>query len=631
MSWNILRNNTSFVSNAIEFFKTLDKSDILRYHQQIVTEYFKKYPVRGMLFFHKMGMGKSLLAAAIANELLKTMDVLFISAKTLHANFNETLDKFTKLTGLEYTGKINYVSLNSSNMMTQVNRATLNKLEVLFERKNKMRGSLDNKFIIIDEAHNFFNSITNGSTNATKLYKAIMKSDCRLAFLTGSPITNDPFEIALCFNMLAGQTIFPETYIDFTSYFIKTGPNGRELKNAGKFSNRINGMVTFYDAGAITSNTAADFPTELPLKTIQCVMSKYQYGLYFAARKYEITQQLKKKYIREAVLQKTKSSNASYRVMSRQLSNFAYPESATTSRRNDVGKLIDEHHFDMLVATDVYDNIDDYSPKIKIACHNAVNLPGIILIYSQFLKYGLHIVAMYLDEMKRRGLFKNNYTIISGEIDKEEVAKFLHIINSEENKNGEIYKIILISGAASEGVDFKNIRSIHILEPYWHWSRILQIIGRGVRLGSHLMLPIKDRIVEPYIYISTHGIEDNKVETTDEYLLSKSMRNQHLIDSFYLVMRMSAVDCQMHYKECRKCPATNVTLFSEDILVDMTSPDPCKESRSVAARIFEYEGDTYAEYEDDGEIYFARLNSDTGSYERVTEEIRSILLKIIKK
>lgn len=634
MNWNTIRNNTSFIHEVNEFFRTIERGDVLRYHQEIVVNYFVRYSIRGALLFHKMGMGKSLLAAAIANHLMQTMDAIFISAKTLHINFDETMRKFTELTGTEFNGKITYVSLNASNMMTQVNRATLTPIEQLMSGREKMRGSLDNKVIIVDEAHNFFNSITNGSSNATRLYHAIMKSDCRVIFLSGSPITNDPFEIGLCFNMLTGTTLFPENYVDFTNYFTKqtTATDGstlREIKNPGKFSNRINGLVSYYDAGATTSNAAVDFPTELPLKVVNCTMSKFQYNLYFQARKYEIEQQLKKHRVREEPLQKLRASNASYRVMSRQLSNFAYPEDATEHRRNEHGRLIDEHYFDRLDPLNVYKNIEIYSPKIATIVNTALHQPGIGIIYSQFLKYGLNIIAMYLDQLTAAGDFDGKYAMITGEIEKEEVAKLVHEINSPQNNNAQIYKLVLISGTASEGVDFKNIRHIHIMEPYWHWSRILQVIGRGVRLGSHNTLDVKDRTVQPFIYISQHGIKDNTEQTTDEYLMAKSLKNQHLINSFYLIMRMSAFDCPMHYRECKTCQPTNKQLFVDDILIDLTSTDPCRDQRTTQARIFEYEGDIYAEYEEDGEIFYARLN-DNGKYEKVTEEIRLLLLSIVK-
>ena len=68
------------------------------------------------------------------------------------------------------------------------------------------------------------------------------------------------------------------------------------------------------------------------------------------------------------------------------------------------------------------------------------------------------------------------------------------------NTNGEKVKVVIISRAGSEGLDFKNIRQIHILEPWYNLNRIDQIIGRGVRNKSHCSLPFTKRTVEIFLY-----------------------------------------------------------------------------------------------------------------------------------
>jgi hypothetical protein len=73
-------------------------------------------------------------------------------------------------------------------------------------------------------------------------------------------------------------------------------------------------------------------------------------------------------------------------------------------------------------------------------------------------------------------------------------------ITSPENKYGELVKVVLITRAASEGVDFKFLRQVHILEPWYNMNRIEQIIGRGVRNNSHCMLPFEERNVEIYLH-----------------------------------------------------------------------------------------------------------------------------------
>ena len=44
-----------------------------------------------------------------------------------------------------------------------------------------------------------------------------------------------------------------------------------------------------------------------------------------------------------------------------------------------------------------------------------------------------------------------------------------------------------------ECLDLKNIREMHILDPWFHLSRIEQIIGRGIRFCSHIQLPKEER------------------------------------------------------------------------------------------------------------------------------------------
>ena len=84
------------------------------------------------------------------------------------------------------------------------------------ESKNKDKpinttiNPFDNKVIIIDEAHNFVSRIVNKlktkkKTLSIRLYNYILSANnCRVVFLTGTPIINYPNEIAVLFNMLRG-------------------------------------------------------------------------------------------------------------------------------------------------------------------------------------------------------------------------------------------------------------------------------------------------------------------------------------------------------------------------------------------------------------------------------------------
>ena len=69
----------------------------------------------------------------------------------------------------------------------------------------------------------------------------------------------------------------------------------------------------------------------------------------------------------------------------------------------------------------------------------------------------------------------------------------LKAITDNSNKNGENIKVVLITKAAAEGLDFKNIRQLHILEPWYNNSHTEQIIGRAIRNLSHCSLPFEQK------------------------------------------------------------------------------------------------------------------------------------------
>ena len=95
-----------------------------------------------------------------------------------------------------------------------------------FGRKNPF----DHKVVIIDEAHNFVSLIVNKlkyKTSLSKtLYEYLMDAiDCRVVFLTGTPIINYPNEIAILFNMLRG--------------YIKTFKFQLETSGKSKINNKV--------------------------------------------------------------------------------------------------------------------------------------------------------------------------------------------------------------------------------------------------------------------------------------------------------------------------------------------------------------------------------------------------------
>ena len=204
------------------------------------------------------------------------------------------------------------------------------------------------------------------------------------------------------------------------------------------------------------------------------------------------------------------------------------------------------------------EEIGKYSSKIKFIMNQVENSEGIVLIYSQYIDSGCVPLALALEELgygryKRANLFKkppvpkNNkkYVMITGSPNlspnnREEIKA----VSSSNNINGEKIKVVIISEAGSEGIDFKNIRQIHILDPWWNLNRIEQIIGRGVRNCSHKELDFKKRNVEIFMYGTQ--LQNEEVESADMYLYRTAEMKAQKIGKISRILKENAMDCLLN-------------------------------------------------------------------------------------
>ena len=120
------------------------------------------------------------------------------------------------------------------------------------------------------------------------------------------------------------------------------------------------------------------------------------------------------------------------------------------------------------------------------------------------------------DPQKDKG---KRYTFITGSESQEERQISKDHFNHIDNKRGENIQIMIISSAGAEGISLTCVRQVHILEPFWNYVRIDQVLGRAIRMRSHLDLPKEERNVEQYLYLS---VLPNGISLEDVY---KSLKN----------------------------------------------------------------------------------------------------------
>jgi len=229
------------------------------------------------------------------------------------------------------------------------------------------------------------------------------------------------------------------------------------------------------------------------------------------------------------------------------------------------------------------ENIGKYSSKIKSITDSIMNSDGIVLIYSQFIDGGVIPMALALESLgftrfgtKTSSLFKTpprpnidsstyltkaemddptlfkpaTYTMITGEksLSSDKVYD-LKNLTDEENKNGEKIKVVIISMTGAEGIDFKNLRQVHILEPWYNLSLIEQVIGRAVRTCSHKQLPFVKRNVEIFL----HGtlLTNSEEEAVDLYIYRLAEMKAVQIGRVSRLLKESSVDCILNIDQTK--------------------------------------------------------------------------------
>jgi hypothetical protein len=148
------------------------------------------------------------------------------------------------------------------------------------------------------------------------------------------------------------------------------------------------------------------------------------------------------------------------------------------------------------------------------------------------------------------------YAILSGAESTELRTQILNFFNHPRNIRGAYLKILLGTSASAQGLSLLNCRQVHIMEPWWTLVLILQVIGRVCRIRSHHALPVDERNVYVYEYLSTISKEqstliNNEELSTDEYLYLKAIEKDELNQQFYVLLKEIAIDVVISGKENR--------------------------------------------------------------------------------
>ena len=261
--------------------------------------------------------------------------------------------------------------------------------------------------------------------------------------------------------------------------------------------------------------------------------------------------------------------------------------------------------------------LETYSPKFLNVLSNITSdeNEGLHLIYSQFRTLeGIGIISLILEyngfarfrikkdetgswkvAIPEEDRAKQMFALYTGTEEPEEKEILRNVYNgawdkipssirdyitgiADNNNNGEVIKVLMITSSGAEGINLKNTRFVHIIEPYWHPVRMEQVIGRARRICSHNELSVEKQDIKVFLYLMTFAKNqilpaelgglatqellqkdtsklDNKTPlTSDEALHEISTIKKDINKQLLMAIKTTAIDCSLHKDSSDKDP-----------------------------------------------------------------------------
>ena len=484
-----------------------------------------------LVLYHDMGTGKTTTAISIAESLLKDNSIKHVYILSRGENLMKSFQKelatigtnnkyaprdFKEEDGIFYqdgdeiTSTMFYIRIKKlyskyytfdtyHKFMKKIYSRRLSRSDI-----NKM---FSNCLFIMDEIHNVKDNDTEVEIDYYKEYKKIFDIiDYRkILLLSGTLMIDKPNELSSIMNLLLrDKTIVSGAEFD------KRYLNDRNVEELGSL---IKGRISYLKN--MKSNVSIEYEGQVmePLKSMvlySSMMSKHQSFAYM--------DKFKGDKGRDSVF-----------VQSRKASIYVDGEEFVNTLRK---------HSDVNVVMEI---IKEYSCKYYEIMKNILENEGENTFIFQFFvsdksinNQHFYVIRMCLTKiglvefkpvegLKITGMKKRQrYAVITSKTSPGDSKLIERIYNSPQNKHGEYIRVVLGSDAISEGISFKNVQQIHIVNPYWNNGKLSQSIYRGIRLNSHKDL--ENPKVKIYQHVATVH-KDIKVVSKETEVIEEEKEN----------------------------------------------------------------------------------------------------------
>lgn len=556
-------------------------------YQHLVQQYLShRTPYRGLLLYHGLGVGKTCSAITIAEGFLShniiqkqrkgDSPIWVVLPQTLQDGFQQEIfqsasllkdsDIFDQCTGDTYRRMVHHVKeadlekkivqwvRRRYKMMTYDGFAS--EVEDL-KKKGILEEVLTNKVIIIDEAHNLRTEETDKRAADALLEVATTGVNTRITLLSATPMYDKADEILWLLSVLTAND--GRTFPIQSSLYHSTGKRNEEnfkllRQLSSEYISYIKGTNPFTFAVRLSPKDS-----NIPIYTRPSWTRTIRDGLISSPMT----------SVQAETMSTLKKSDATFR----QAANICYPSAAKVAEKGFFGVFERLDQQDPLQVKYIQSKKDallpgpklaSIAPKINQICSLIRQSEGLVVIYSQFIWSGVLPMAIALEHMgfTRYGapnIVRNatvehrvtypdipapTYCILSGDrtvMGNLSIPRIVDKIKDRSNIHGQKIKVVIMSPVAGEGLSLRNVREVHVLDPWYHFNLLEQVIGRAIRTCSHTMLPVEERNVTVFLHALTH--EDQETIDLRSYEIAATKLSQ--TEEVQSLIKNHSMDCPL--------------------------------------------------------------------------------------
>jgi hypothetical protein len=408
-----------------------------------------------------------------------------------------------------------------------------------------------NGLLIIDEIQRL---VSAGGIFYKKLYNAIkyyFHPELRIALMSATPVYDNPYELALTINLLRPRVPFPINNTEFYKFFVgkyeseesnTCVPDKDQKSWISEDSCIINEDLIRYICSGYVSYFKGGNPNAYPYKriiTMSHAFSIQHKSEYISALKSDISKDKRfgtsgdplsayENLLLGNYDSESEDKISGMYVTTQQYSNIFLPRvgenvNKTISEKKNALQMFKTRLNAMKFqnTAQVIEYVKTFSTKFASIIELTLSSSGPVFIFSNWLTYGVEPLAIILEAcgltlFDREDKGNGRYFLWSSDTKTKDptgalIKKARNTFNSSDNVNGSKLKVILGTRSVMEGVSFKNVKQVHITEPWWNESRIEQIMARASRYCSHSSLPEEEQYVDIYrhysVLSSTGGVD----------------------------------------------------------------------------------------------------------------------------